>query len=659
MLQPTKPFRSDKYRSTNRSFVAIKTVLPLQRALLLFGFWLSAGLCSALAFTPPQSTDTPASVSLHGKEIPLAQRVNPLRQDATHLPQFVLEGRTLYFKNCVLCHGALLDGKGLFGDRFNPPPADFLETQNGILKKSEAYAFWRIAKGGKGLPDKFEPWNSAMPAWENTLSDNEIWKVVLFIFDTASPSTPSAAVAPNPDRGREVYLDKCAVCHGDTGNGKGITETFSHPKPRNFTKGQFKIRSTPFGKIPTDDDLFNVITRGMPGTIMPGWAHLPESDRTSLVLYIKTLSKAFEKALEKGKPPEPVIVPELPPLTIKSIKNGKDLFLANCSGCHGQEGRSDGEATKRVVSLTSDALWPRNLTKPWYFRRGDTRSDLFTTIRTGLSGTAMPSFSAKTLTDEQVWDVVHFVQTLSLSQKPPMKVEMLATRLNRPLPAKPDDVVWKTVDSYTIPLGGQVAEAEKLYYPMIDSIRVKTVYNADEIAFHLGWDDPTPDPGLAKSFRVAKSPPPPLPPELREHTEPDADDEPETEEFPDVIALQFPLSERERGSLPHFLNGDADHPVVLLQWQSNPQGVKGIMARGLQNPPLNKNAGNLQSQGLYKFGQYQVVIKRPRVTVDKTNDAQFELGKSIPIAFQAQDGKEKEAGTKKSVSSWYRLTLGP
>ena len=54
------------------------------------------------------------------------------------------------------------------------------------------------------------------------------------------------------------------------------------PKPRDFTKGLYKIR-TSSNKTPFDQDLHKIVTDGMPGTSMPSWAVLPERDRANLV----------------------------------------------------------------------------------------------------------------------------------------------------------------------------------------------------------------------------------------------------------------------------------------------------------------------------------------------------------------------------------------
>ena len=92
------------------------------------------------------------------------------------------EGRQIYFKNCVFCHGDLLDGKGIFASGLNPPPADFQDPGT-IAMLQESYLFWRVSTGGIGLPKESTPWNSAMPRWELMLTEDERWKVIMFLYD--------------------------------------------------------------------------------------------------------------------------------------------------------------------------------------------------------------------------------------------------------------------------------------------------------------------------------------------------------------------------------------------------------------------------------------------------------------------------------------------
>ena len=123
----------------------------------------------------------PNQIDFRGQTMRLAGLENPLRTGGD-MTEHVAVGRTVYVRNCMPCHGDRLDGDGHFADAFNPVPADF--TSNGtIAQLTESYVFWRIAKGGPGLPAEGTPWNSAMPAWEDILTEDEIWAVILYLYD--------------------------------------------------------------------------------------------------------------------------------------------------------------------------------------------------------------------------------------------------------------------------------------------------------------------------------------------------------------------------------------------------------------------------------------------------------------------------------------------
>jgi mono/diheme cytochrome c family protein len=258
----------------------------IQLSLITGLVWAVLPLSTPLAFNSPKASDLPATINIKGQETQLENLTNPIRKDSSNLKKYIKEGGETYFKHCFLCHGDLMDGKGLFGNRLSPPPADFNKAI--AQEKTESYFYWRIMKGGKGLPKEFHPWESAMPAWEETLSAEEAWKVILFIFENVKhPVVANPPAEPSAERGKLVYMEKCVFCHAEDGSGKGVSAFYSSPRPRNFIKGQYKFRTTPFGKIPTDDDLYQMLVRGMPGTTMPSWKHFPEVDLKSLVLYLK------------------------------------------------------------------------------------------------------------------------------------------------------------------------------------------------------------------------------------------------------------------------------------------------------------------------------------------------------------------------------------
>ena len=136
----------------------------------------------------------PTQITYEGRQILLAELENPYRklevEDPDRFMEHVQNGRNVYYNNCVLCHGDTLEGNGLFAHGFNPIPANLADSGT-IAQLQENYVFWRIAKGGPGLPDESGPWSSAMPAWEKFLPEEEIWDVTMFIYHFTN-STPRA-----------------------------------------------------------------------------------------------------------------------------------------------------------------------------------------------------------------------------------------------------------------------------------------------------------------------------------------------------------------------------------------------------------------------------------------------------------------------------------
>ena len=128
----------------------------------------------------------PNSTTFRGKNIDLVAGDNPYREleddDPEAFRAHVANGRRVYFQNCVFCHGDDMEGDGIYSHALDPIPASFAEATT-ISQLQETYLFWRIAKGAPGLPEESGPWASAMPAWEEFLTEEEIWDVILFLYD--------------------------------------------------------------------------------------------------------------------------------------------------------------------------------------------------------------------------------------------------------------------------------------------------------------------------------------------------------------------------------------------------------------------------------------------------------------------------------------------
>jgi hypothetical protein len=107
-----------------------------------------------------------------------------LSNPVPNTPENVMQGKGFYAAFCSPCHGGNFDGKGPASRGFNPPPANFSDPTT-IAMLQESYLFWRIKKGGVGLPIEGMPWKSAMPRWEVELPDEWIWKIIMGEYDGA------------------------------------------------------------------------------------------------------------------------------------------------------------------------------------------------------------------------------------------------------------------------------------------------------------------------------------------------------------------------------------------------------------------------------------------------------------------------------------------
>jgi mono/diheme cytochrome c family protein len=129
---------------------------------------------------------SPTEITVHDKKILLDAGENPFRGLETSNPaefrKHVENGRRVYYRNCVYCHGDNLGGNGMFVQGLDPIPTNFADGDT-IASLRETFLFWRVAKGGPGLPEEGGPWDTAMPAWEKFLKEEEMWEVILFLYD--------------------------------------------------------------------------------------------------------------------------------------------------------------------------------------------------------------------------------------------------------------------------------------------------------------------------------------------------------------------------------------------------------------------------------------------------------------------------------------------
>jgi len=428
-----------------------------------------------------------------------------------------------------------------------------------------------------------------------------------------------AAQAGDANAGKAVYELKCLGCHGQKGDGKGPAAELLSPPPRDFTSGIYKIRTTA-GKSPSDQDLFRIITDGMPGTSMPSWAVLPEKERWNLVAYVKAFAAdKFKEPTKKADLPKEVSS------SAESIKRGKEMFEAiECNKCHGTEGRADGPSRAELKDEWGHPIAPANLTKRWNFRGGHSRTDIATRLAVGVLGTPMPTFIDSVEKPEDIWHLTNYILSLG-PESPGYATLVTVTAVSDAIPDDPNADYWTKLTPNNIPLMGQVIVDPRNFNPSVDLVSVRAVYNDKEIAFHLTWDDPTQSAEDAGKKLYA-----------------------------DGISLQFPPQPSSGSERPYLLMGDSSDAVYLLRWE-NGKGVTEATANGPTKIAAIQGT-EATGKAVYANGQYRLIVRRPLVSKSEARPT-FTPAVFMPVAFQAWDGGAGEGGTKMSLTSWYYLRL--
>lgn len=409
--------------------------------------------------------------------------------------------------------------------------------------------------------------------------------------------------------GRKVYMERCYWCHGEEGKGDGPSAAGMFPRPRDFVRADYKIRSTPWGQLPTDEDLFRVIVRGLAGTPMQEWETiLTEEEIRSVASYIQSFSPRFEA--ESRKPLGSL------PNGRGSAERGEEVYRkARCFTCHGEAGRGDGALTTALSFQWGHPYEARDFTRGWTFKGGHEPTDIYVRITGGLNGTPMGPFK-DLLSDEERWDLAHYVASLDEEPFPESADFVVAVRYKGgEIPASYAAPAWREVSPVRIPLGGQVVAEPPLrwWIPTVGTAHVRALWNEEDVAFLIEWNDPT---GPEDPYAMV-----------------------------DSALIQLPARDGEK---PYFLFGEADNPVTIWQWTSGGGGVEEWTANG--SAAIEARAAALRVDASWSEGRWHAIFRR-------SNAGQFEPGKFVPILFSIRDGANGERDDVRALSTWLYATL--
>ena len=473
---------------------------------------------------------------------------------------------------------------------------------------------------------------------------------------------PTNKIAKTPEAiaaGKKIYTQRCLPCHGEKGASDGAAAVYLDPRPRDFTLGLFKMKTTIGEAPPTEEDHFRIVTRGIPGSAMPSWkALLSEEERWQVIYYERTFSPEFEKAASA----KVVVVPQEPPMTPESIKAGNDIFhdagKAGCFVCHGMEGRGDGPLARALRDKMGNPVLPRDLTKSWLYKGGNETKHIFTRITTGIFFSGMPSFEEK-LTEAERWNVAHYVKSIQKNLKDFKDVVMKPVKIAGEISLDPDDKSWEGVGYFDVPMSGQVTLPPRLQTPMVDLMTVRVVYNDKEIGFHLEWDD------RFKDVEHTEPPPSEKKPANAYETYPvlyPAENRPTG--YRDGVAIQMAVKIPNSAELPHFVLGQSGKPVNVWHWKSDwnedaarPTAVEFLLSNGPKSEATPMKDQVVMGKGKFENGRWRVVMKRPLASSDPSKMTPIEPGAFVPVSFHAWDGFNGEVGLQRSISSWYYVLI--
>jgi mono/diheme cytochrome c family protein len=233
--------------------------------------------------------------------------------------------------------------------------------------------------------------------------------------------------------GKTVYTEYCMACHGEKGDGNGVASKGLVPPPRNFTLGLFKFGKVYSGGLPLDQDMVEVIQKGLHGTAMLPW-DISTEQALAAFHYIKTFAPEAWEGKDKKLGDKVVLAADPFGLAhqTSAIQRGKEVYHASaqCFTCHrayvsteelsGINLKINGEAItsfdsemyklKLQESDHNTKIIPPDFT--WHtVRSAVTVEELAVRLAAGVGGTTMPSWK-DTISDDDIWAVAYYVRSL-------------------------------------------------------------------------------------------------------------------------------------------------------------------------------------------------------------------------------------------------------
>jgi DMSO reductase family type II enzyme heme b subunit len=200
----------------------------------------------------------------------------------------------------------------------------------------------------------------------------------------------------------------------------------------------------------------------------------------------------------------------------------------------------------------------------------------------------------------------------------------------------PDHAAWSGAAAESVQLAPTPLELQPSAYlaatrrerpvGVVQQLRVRSLHNGSDVAFHLEWQDPAREVALT-----------------------------DNDVFPDGAALLFPL----RQDAPLMTMGSDEQPVAAWHWRADrPDHARANVSQGLGTTRVLDDA-SIATAASWRDGRWRLVFRRAlRPSGATAETLPIGVGETLKVAFAVWEGGNGERGGLKSFSpSWHPVTL--